>query len=261
MMKTRLSLGWTGLLVLGIGCAVGCGSAPEDLLSGSQASRAAGGDQLPPGSTSSNAGGNCAPSLVDSASAGCSNDSKGGGTNGTTDGTGAGTGDGKGSPSGTSDDTSSTGDSCKTDVFAGAAPYRAPNIMTPGFLPDNVPVHGQRCMDCHTNPSQPGQPKFDFGGRVYDANGMPLAHAQVQVGSGTEKVDLYSNAQGYFWWPPPPPGGYGGGMMPPNTVHPTFPANAGARNAVAKSSMCAAAENGNCDSCHDGKTQPLIAVH
>lgn len=131
-----------------------------------------------------------------------------------------------------------------------------------------VTVHGEACLDCHTNPTNPHIPKFDYGGRVFDAQMKPAARVEVRVTNtkSGNPISAYSNQDGYFWWPPPKPvdengesGGYGGGGLfspPPDVAR--FPTPTAARSEKGKDiTMCAQAPHGNCGTCHTEKLLPL----
>jgi hypothetical protein len=114
-------------------------------------------------------------------------------------------------------------------------------------------------MQCHATPAA-GVPRFDFGGRVYDSNGNAAPGRAVRVKAAQGSIiSVLSNNDGYFWWPPPPTGGYGGGQIS-NLPPARFPATAEVMHPDAtKSTMCAAAPNGACNSnsCH-GSTTPKV---
>lgn len=127
-----------------------------------------------------------------------------------------------------------------------------------------VTVHGEACLDCHLAPTNPAIPKFDFGGRVFDAQGKPASRVEVRLTNTTSghPVSAYSNDDGYFWWPPPSTVSddpYGGGFFSPPVDHVQFPSATGARSEQGvKVTMCATAPTGNCGSCHKEKSAPII---
>jgi hypothetical protein len=79
-------------------------------------------------------------------------------------------------------------------------------------------------------------PQFLFGGTLYDANGNPVAGAEVRVidanGAG---YSVYTGANGNFY-------------QTGSTL--ALPAHAGARSASASSLMVSAMTSAGCNSCH-----------
>lgn len=167
---------------------------------------------------------------------------------------------------------------------SGGAPDAGPPVCHPTFVPASswqasftseanneaqkqVTVHGQACMECHTTPAAANIPKFDFGGRVFDEHGAPLALVEVQVKNTVsgKPISAYSNVDGYFWWPPPSAHGYGGGGGGGGGLHETrdralFPSDVAVRTSTGESlAMCAQSPNGDCGSCH-GKAGVLPIV-
>ena len=127
-----------------------------------------------------------------------------------------------------------------------------------------VTVHGEACLDCHLAPTNPAIPKFDFGGRVFDAQGKPASRVEVRLTNTTSghPISAYSNDDGYFWWPPPSSVSddpYGGGFFAPPVDHVQFPSATGARSEKGvKVTMCASAPHGNCGTCHKDKSAPIV---
>jgi hypothetical protein len=171
-------------------------------------------------------------------------------------GTGTGT---SGTPAGSVDAGAGSADP-KGTKDAGAMPTKdagAPPAMTNAFTGAGAyksqggnggHAEGQPCLNCHKPGGEAGGRVWKFAGTIYkdSAGKSPASNVEIRVRDKSGKaVSVYSNGEGYFY--------SDGGNF-------SFPALTGARNAANTNPMEGEIDNGNCNSCHNGKTTGRLFV-
>ena len=143
-------------------------------------------------------------------------------------------------------------DSAAAGVF-GATTYSAKAVATSAATLHSMKggpktTTGTDCLSCH-NGATMGTVEFLYAGTIYGSpdGGAGAETIEVRVIDAKKKgVSTYSDTNGDFW--------------SEATAALAVPGLAGARNGVSEQIMPKALESGDCNSCHNGKTQPFMHV-